>query len=215
MTPSAERGTRARIIEAAKEFLGDRGYQGTRLHIIAERVGIQKASLFHYFTNKAALYHAVLGEGIDETEQAVCRVLETENSPAEKLRTLLETYVDMVATQPARTKILLRQSLGDAPNTLEPAARLEHLLGVVAGFVTEGQRAGVFAPVDPLALVLGVIGMVAFFVTSAPVLAPGWCADEHGAADAAQIKHHVVEMVERCLGVAERAKAGKPRAVRA
>jgi TetR/AcrR family transcriptional regulator, cholesterol catabolism regulator len=209
MASSAERGTRERIIAVAEESLGDRGYHGTRLHVIAERVGIQKASLFHYFASKADLYHAVLGEGVVESEQAVRRVLESQANPAEKLRELLENYVDMVATHPARTKILLRQSLGDAPN--ESTAEPERLLGLVAGFISDGQKAGVFAPMDPLALVLGVIGMVAFFFTSTTVLAPGW----HDATDAERIKRHVVEMVERCLKVGDRATADRPRAVRA
>lgn len=217
MASSAERGTRERIIEVAEELLGDRGYQGTRLHLIAERVGIQKASLFHYFASKADLYRAVLGEGFDESEQAIRAVLETDAPPAEKLRTLLTNYVDMVATHPARTKILLRQSLGDAPTAVEVevAVKPDRLLDLVAGFISEGQKAGVFAPVDPLALVLGVVGMVAFFFTSAPVLASGWCAGARGATDTAQIKRHVVEMVERCLALDGRAKAGGLRAARA
>jgi AcrR family transcriptional regulator len=215
MVSSAERGTRERIIEVAEEFLGDRGYHGTRLHLIAERVGIQKASLFHYFASKADLYRAVLGEGFEESEQAIRGVLETDAAPAEKLRTLLKNYVDMVATHPARTKILLRQSLGDAPTAVESAAKPDRLLALVAGFISEGQKAGVFAPVDPLALVLGVVGMVAFFFTSAPVLASGWCAGAHGATDAAQIKRHVVEMVERCLALDGRVNADGLRAARA
>jgi AcrR family transcriptional regulator len=203
MAASPEGGTRARIVEVAEELFGDRGYHGTRLHIIAERVGIQKASLFHYFASKADLYHAVLGEGFDETEQAIRRVLTTDRSPAEKLRTLVESYVDMVAAHPARTKILLRQSLGDAPTAVEPAAKPERLLAMVAGFVAQGQRAGAFAAVDPFALVLGVVGMVAFFFTSAAVVAPGWCAGAEGAIDAPRIKRHVVEAVERWLAAGD------------
>lgn len=214
MNPPAERGTRERIIDVAEEFFGDCGYHGTRLHLIAERVGIQKASLFHYFASKAALYHAVLGEGVEESERTIRRVLASDANPADKLRMLLENYVDTVARHPARTKILLRQSLGDVPNEMASAAGSERLLDVVTGFVSDGQKAGIFAPVDPLALVLGVIGMVAFFFTSAPVVASRWCADERDAC-AARVKRHVVEMVERSLGVREAGKAAAPLAVHA
>ncbi len=214
MNPTPERGTRERIIEVAEEFFGDRGYHGTRLHLIAERVGIQKASLFHYFASKAALYHAVLGEGVEESERAVRRVLASDARPADKLRMLLENYVDLVASHPARTKILLRQSLGDAPNEIPSAADSDRLMEVVTGFVSDNQKVGVFTPVDPLALVLGVIGMVAFFFTSAPVMASKWCADGHDAG-VARIKRHVVEVVERSLGVRPAGNAVGAQAVRA
>src|SRR3972149_5817436 len=115
MGSAPERGTRERILEVAEAFLGERGYHGTRLHQIAERVGIQKASLFHYFPSKDHLYRAVLEHGFGETEAIIRAILAAEGTPMEKVRALIEAYVGVVAKHPDRTKILLRQSLGDAP----------------------------------------------------------------------------------------------------
>jgi AcrR family transcriptional regulator len=199
MRTSAERGTRERILEVAEASLADDGYHGMRLHRIAERVGIQKASLFHYFPSKEHLYRAVLDEGLDETEQTLRQVIDAEGTPLEKIRLLVEAYVDMVAVHPGRTKILLRQSLGDVPSGDQQTLGAQRLLSAVAKFISEGQRAQIFAPIDPVALVLGVVGMVAFFFTSAPVLAPAWCGHEGDATSINKIKRHVVEVVRRCL----------------
>ncbi len=200
MAASVERGTRERILEVAEAFLGERGYDGTRLHLIAQRVGIQKASLFHYFPSKEHLYQAVLHEGFGETEQTIKRVLESEGTPLDKVRALIEAYVEMVAAHPERTKILLRQSLGDAPHGHPHVPEPQRTLGVVVKFISDGQRTGVFADIDPVALVLGVIGMVAFFFTSAPVLAPQWCGDEPlSEANVDRVKRYVVEIVQRAL----------------
>jgi AcrR family transcriptional regulator len=198
MRHPAERGTRERILEVAETALGEHGYQGTRLHEVARRVGIQKASLFHYFPSKEHLYRAVLEEGFGHTEQTIRRVLDAESTPLEKLRALLGAYVQMVALHPQRTKILLRQSLGDAPPGFQ-AADAERLLHMVADFIAEAQRARIFAPVDPLALVLGVVGMVAFFFTSAPVLAPNWLRAPYSPASVERVTRHVTAVVERCL----------------
>jgi len=197
MTGAGEHGTRERILAVAETFLGDFGYHGTRLHQIAQQVGIQKASLFHYFASKADLYHAVIEEGFGETEQTVRRVLEAPTAPLVKACALVEAYVDMVAAHPARTKIFLRQSFGDAPAGFERALDLQRLLSLVVGFIADGQAARAFAPVDPLALVLSIIGMVAFFFTSAPVVVPGFA--EPGSASVARIKQHAVTVVQRCL----------------
>lgn len=211
MASGAERSTRERILEVAESFLAERGYHGTRLHQIAERVGIQKASLFHHFPSKAHLYLAVLDEEFGEIEEMVRRVLEAPGSPQEKIRPLIEAYVDIVAVHPDRTKILLRQSLGDAPAGDRQVADSQRLLDKVVCFIVEGQRARVFAPIDPLALVLGVAGMVAFFFTSAPVLAPEWRADVAGVGSVERVKRHVVDIVQRCLAV-DRPRVVSPRA---
>jgi len=201
MSTAGERGTRERILEVAEDFLGERGYDGTRLHLIAQRVGIQKASLFHYFPSKEELYRAVVADSLGETEHIVRRVLEADLNPFDKVRQLLEAYVDIVAAHPQRTKILLRQSLGDVPSGYEPHVDSHRLLDAVVAFVTEYQRRHVFASIDALALVLGVIGMVAFLFTSAPVLGTAWDGDPLGARGVERVKRHVVEVVQRCLAV--------------
>jgi AcrR family transcriptional regulator len=203
MTASVERGTRERILEVAEAFLGERGYDGTRLHLIAQRVGIQKASLFHYFPSKEHLYRAVLHEGFGETEQTIRRVLESEGKPLDKILWLIEAYVDMVAAHPERTKILLRQSLGDAPDGFQDQPESQRLLNLVVDFVAAGQRIGALAAIDPVAAVLGVVGMVAFFFTSAPVLAPIWCGQPLNKESVEQVKRNVVEVARRCLAVSQ------------
>jgi AcrR family transcriptional regulator len=212
MTPGGERSTRARILEVAEAFLGECGYHGTRLHLIAQRVGIQKASLFHYFPNKESLYRAVLDEGFGETEETIRRVIETAGPPFDKVRLLVESYVDMVAAHPARTKILLRQSLGDTPSGPHRADS-QRLLDLIVQFIHDGQRSQTFEAIDAVALVLGIIGMVAFFFTSAPVVAPAWCNDPWNAAHVELIKRHVVQVVERCLTPIERPHAAAQRAI--
>ncbi|HSP98903.1 MAG TPA: TetR/AcrR family transcriptional regulator [Candidatus Dormibacteraeota bacterium] len=199
MASPAVRGTRERILEVAEASLGERGYHGTRLHQIADQVGIQKASLFHYFASKEDIYRAVIDAGFGETEQTVRRALEIEGAPEEKIQALVDAYIDIVAAHPERTKILLRQSLGDSPVADDKRPDLRRLLDLIVSFVADGQRTRVFAPVDPLALVLSIIGMVAFFFTSAPVIAPEWFDGVTREACVERIKRHTAIVVRRCL----------------
>ena len=198
MRTASEHGTRERILAEAEASLGEHGYYGTRLHEIASRVGIQKASLFHYFPSKDDLYCAVVDEGFGATELAIRRVFEAATGPFDKLRALIGAYVDMVAAHPQRTRILLRQSLGDAPRGYEPP-NSERLLRLAVAFIGEGQEAKIFAAIDPMALVVSVVGMVAFFFTSAPVIAPSWLRHPHDPVSVERIKRHVIDVVERCL----------------
>ena len=193
--------TRDRILIAAEAVLGECGYHGTRLHDIAGRVGIRKASLFHYFQSKEDLHRAVLEEWFGEIERVIrTALLEGEGTPLEKVHSLTETYVDIVMSHPDRTKILLRQSLGDAPASHWPQEP-QRLLRIVSDFIAEGQKAKMLAPADPHALVVSVVAMVAFFSSSAPVLVPQWFGDPFNAESIQRVKRHVVELIDRCLAV--------------
>lgn len=191
-------GTRARILKAAEALLAERGYAGTRLHEIAERVGVQKASLFHYFASKQDLYRAVLEESYEETERLIRNSLELRGPPFEGLRVLAEAWVDIVSARPARTKIFLRQTLGDEP-VASVTENSQHLIRIVVDYIESFQAKGMFAPLDAEALVLAFVGNVAFFFTSAPVVAPRSFADPTSPACVARIKAHVVDTLQRCL----------------
>src|SRR5882724_3385813 len=50
--------TRERVIEAAQEIFARDGFDGAKMQEIADRVGIQRPSLFYHFKNKEALFVA-------------------------------------------------------------------------------------------------------------------------------------------------------------
>ncbi len=200
------RGTRDAIVAAAARSFADHGYRGTRLHAIAAEVGIQKASIFHYFASKEELYRAVLVESRGQIEAAITRFVAAEGAWLARVRGMLDAYIDLVAAHPEQTKILLRQSLDDAPEGYVADHESDRLLALAASFIDEGQRAGAFAPVDAPTLLLGVVGMVAFLFTSAPIVAPRWATDLDDGDRVAQIRRHVLGFVARVLSPEGRAE---------
>jgi TetR/AcrR family transcriptional regulator len=197
MMACAERRTRERILEAAEAFFADRGYHGTRLHEIARSVGVQKASLFHHFPSKAELYRATLLHGLSDTERVIRAAIESHEPPAERVRRLIAAYVDLLAAHPQRMKVLVRQTLDEVPFTRSAEGR--RLLDLVAQFVAAGQRTGAFRPADAVALVLGVVGAVAFLFASAPAFAPLWPANPLDGATVERVKRHFTDLVVRSL----------------
>jgi TetR/AcrR family transcriptional regulator len=205
MEELSQAGTRERILKAAEVLFGEHGFAGTRLHEIAERVGIQKASLFHYFASKQELYGAVLEESYVETERLIRGSLEIGGPPFDGLRALAEAWVDIISTHPARTKIFLRQTLGDEP-VGSLAETVQHLVRIVVDYIEAYQAKGMFAPVDAEGLVLEFIGNVAFFFTSAPVVAftsapvvAASFSDPTSPECVERIKRHMVDTLHRCL----------------
>ncbi|GIW40825.1 MAG: hypothetical protein KatS3mg076_1402 [Candidatus Binatia bacterium] len=188
--------TRERILQVAERHFADLGYHGARLARIAEEAGLQKASLFHYFRGKAELYDAVLAKGFREIEGPLEAVLENTPAGPSRVFRLLDTYVDTVVRHPERTKLWLRQALGDLPPLSRPF-EVESLIRRVADSVRSDSHLP--PKVDSFALVLAVLGMVAFFFTSVPVLVPGWANQSGSLPFSERVKRHVFEIVSSCL----------------
>ena len=59
------------IIVVATQLFAERGYEGTSMGDLAERVGLRKASLFHHYASKDELYCAVLERLVGSLGQLV------------------------------------------------------------------------------------------------------------------------------------------------
>lgn len=57
---------RRRIIDEATRLFLEKGYAGTSMSQLASACGIQKASLYHHFASKEALFVACATDGFDE-----------------------------------------------------------------------------------------------------------------------------------------------------
>ena len=57
---SAAEDTRRRILEAATELFHERGYAGTSIRHITERLGMTKGALYYHFTSKDELLYAMV-----------------------------------------------------------------------------------------------------------------------------------------------------------
>lgn len=70
-----------RILNAAYQVFSQSSYKGASMSEIASNVGISKALLFHYFTNKKELYMYLWNHALELTRKAVSeyRVLETDD----------------------------------------------------------------------------------------------------------------------------------------
>ena len=70
------RPTADRILDAAEVCFARRGFDGTTLRDIAERVGIRIPSLYNHFDGKQSIYAAVLTRGLAPILQMLARAVE-------------------------------------------------------------------------------------------------------------------------------------------
>jgi AcrR family transcriptional regulator len=64
--PGAKVDRRQEILDAALERFASTGFQGTSVRDIARSVGLNEATLYHYFRSKGALLDAIISDLVEE-----------------------------------------------------------------------------------------------------------------------------------------------------
>lgn len=81
-----------KIMDAAKEIFVKKGYEGTTLNAIAEKVGIRKASFYAHFNHKEALFYRMFEIVLEEHQSKIEEIFENLNGESAK-RKLYEIFV--------------------------------------------------------------------------------------------------------------------------
>src|SRR3982750_4364879 len=122
MTPApmiARNGTkrlrRDEILDEATRLFAERGYEGTSMSDLAERVGLRKASLFHHFASKEVLYAAVLARLIEKVGQTIASAAFATGSFPERLDALSDAITAVLAEQPFAARLLIREVMDWGP----------------------------------------------------------------------------------------------------
>jgi len=64
-----------KIVSVAAALISRNGYTGSSFHEIANRVGIHKSTLFHYFKNKEELLLRILETSVDEVNSELEKII--------------------------------------------------------------------------------------------------------------------------------------------
>lgn len=97
---SARSDTYERLLMEAAGLFRQRGYEGTSTRALAERLGIQKASLYHHMANKEQLLYEMAVRSMDRMDARIRAELEDRSDPVERLGTLIESHVAAMLEQP-------------------------------------------------------------------------------------------------------------------
>jgi TetR/AcrR family transcriptional regulator len=147
------------VLREATRLFAEKGYEGLTMAELASRVGLRKASLFHHFPTKDALYERVLGVLIEAVQRVVSDALSSEGSIVERLDTLSDALTAALGEHPHAARLLVGEAVHGGPLMREIlGARVDTVLAAAREFVRAGQREGVFdRELDPTHVVLTVV----------------------------------------------------------
>jgi TetR/AcrR family transcriptional regulator len=195
--------TRKKLLIAARREFASRGLAGARVDDIAERAGVNKQLVYHYFGDKDALYLAVL-EWVYEEIRSQERKLNLEGLPPEKaIKKLIESSFDHLAAHPDFILLLNDENRGGARH-VRGSRKLEAmhspLVSMVSKILSEGVKAKTFRNgINPVHLYISIAGLSYFFFSNTPTLSAIFGKDLSSATARQARRKHVVDLVMQSL----------------
>jgi len=154
------RTRREEILDEAMALFAERGYEGTSMSELAERVGLRKASLFHHFASKEVLYAAVLARLVEEVASAITGSAFLPGTFAERLDTLCDAITSVLGQQPFAARLLIREVMDWGPVVREHLAdKIMLSLAASEAFIVAGQAEGSFVQTDVRHLIITLTGL--------------------------------------------------------
>jgi TetR/AcrR family transcriptional regulator len=149
------------ILSEATRLFAERGYEGASMGDLAERVGLRKASLFHHFPSKDALYATVLEQLLEGVKGAILSTASSDGSFEERLDRLSDALTAQLAADPHASRLLVREAMDWGPVMRDRLARtINDVLAAALEFTRAGQREGVFNPdIDAAQVIVSLIGI--------------------------------------------------------
>ena len=166
--PSQADQLRAMLVDEASRLYADGGYAGISFSLLAERAGLTKATVFHYFRNKEALVYAIFQALGRRLEHAAAGWFGTPPaSHAARLERVVGSLVEFYGAEPLNARLLCQGLLegdrlaperGDAVDTPPFAA----FIWSFSDFIASGISAGEFYPDRPISIVMSIGGIILF-----------------------------------------------------
>lgn len=86
--------TRSEIIEAARSQFVKHGFEGARLHAIADNIGVTKAMIHYYFNTKKELFEHVYSQSVKEVFGDLNDLLSRDLPLFKKIEVLIENCLE-------------------------------------------------------------------------------------------------------------------------
>ncbi len=106
MTDDGASGLRDKILDAATELFGEKGYEKASMRQIADRIGYSATAIYLHFANKDDLMFAVVDAAFVRLEASLDEAVVHEGSAADRLRRIAWAYVDFGLKYPTHYRLM-------------------------------------------------------------------------------------------------------------
>jgi AcrR family transcriptional regulator len=147
------------IALAAVKLFEQKGYHATSVQDIADEVGLQKGSLYHYIHSKEDLLLQIAHQAITEFNQRLERIIETDMPAREKLIQAIENHLTVCVSNLQTTTVLLREAFSLGEHQHQVIQELtDKYVDLWTKIIQEGNEKGEFSVAHPKVAALAILG---------------------------------------------------------
>lgn len=171
---------------------------------MAKRVGIRRASIVYYFRDKRELYDAVLHDVFGDLLKRFNAIFGQPSPFTKQLEAAVAAWVSYVGERPSVARILLWEAAKSFTEQRPLVAKYTApVIASVTKTIRDGQREGIFQPIDPMHFIFTLAGAAIAFVSAKPALAPDWPYDPFSTEQLELFRIELLQIARRLLGVSE------------
>jgi len=157
---------RAEISDAAVRVFHQLGYQGASLSAVAADLGIDRATLYYYFSSKEQMFDEIVRSVLERNEHLARQIAVSRLSPTRKLRDLISAFVLSFRENYPLLHIYVREDLSQVTDKRsEWSAHMRKLNRsiekTIIDIIEQGYADGSFRKLGPARTVAyGILGML-------------------------------------------------------
>jgi AcrR family transcriptional regulator len=191
--------TRKTLLNAAIREFTEKGYGGARIDRIAERAGLNKRLLYHYFGDKDALYLAVLESTYVDIRTAEQGLNLENDEPIEAIRKLVQFTWDHFLAHPEFLSLLATENLLRAKHLKKSKVIFglhSPLISLISAIIKRGTAAGQFRKrLDPVALYITIASLGWFYLSNRWTLSTIFQRDVMDKRELKKWRDHITDVV--------------------
>lgn len=162
--------TAERILMAALDAFGTRGYGATSLDDLAGELGIRKQTILYWYPSKDALLDAAIDRTAAEVAARLERAVAAAGPGFGRVEAIVRAMFRLAARHPAMVGFLREVTRLGPPASTRLLAALTPLIDRAAGFLAGEMDAGRMRRHDPRLILLAAYSMVTGLATEVEVL---------------------------------------------
>src|SRR5919106_1272406 len=164
------RTTADRILDAALDAFGTRGYGATSLDEVAGELGIRKQTILYWYPSKEVLLDAVIDRTAAELTGRLERAVADAGTGFDRVEAIVRAMFRLAARHPSMLGFLREVSRLGPPASTRLLGVVAPLVDRAAGFLAVEMDAGRMRRHDPRLILLAAYSMVTGFATEVELL---------------------------------------------
>ena len=151
---------RKAIFDRAVALMRANGFHGTSIQDVADKLRFTKAAFYYYVKNKEDMLYEISMQTLRLMLDRVTTIEASRESPEEKMRAVVECYVQLMVEEPGLFIVYFREKrFLTAKHRREVTTAERHILRALERIYRQGMRRKQFRKLDPGVAVLGILGM--------------------------------------------------------